>query len=146
MIFRLVFWKFRCPNSEGALGDEIQLHAVENELKETKVEAKLLHKKMVDGTTTLRFELSSKQDISWDSLKSLFVYGKKVDDFRMVKYEKLYMLNVSVTQQLMKENDALKKATEEDRKRLREQEETNKKQQKRLDKLEKMLRKLWNKK
>jgi hypothetical protein len=39
----------------------------------------------------------------------VFVYGKEVDDFRVVDYDAISMLNVSATQQLSKELDTLKK-------------------------------------
>jgi hypothetical protein len=37
-----------------------------------------------------------------------FVYGKKVNDFRSVDYDQLPSMNVSATQQLATENEALK--------------------------------------
>ncbi|MBS1618618.1 MAG: tail fiber domain-containing protein, partial [Bacteroidetes bacterium] len=50
-----------------------------------------------------------------ESAKSVFVYGKEVDDFRVVDYDRIYTLNVSATQELCRriaalqnENDALK--------------------------------------
>lgn len=39
----------------------------------------------------------------------VFVYGRRVDDFRVVDYEAIAMLNVSATQELARENEALKK-------------------------------------
>ena len=39
----------------------------------------------------------------------VFVYGRLVDDFRVVDYEAIAMLNVSATQELARENEALKK-------------------------------------
>ncbi|MBS1686754.1 MAG: tail fiber domain-containing protein, partial [Bacteroidetes bacterium] len=50
-----------------------------------------------------------------ESAKSVFVYGKEVDDFRVVDYDRIYTLNVSATQELCRriaalesENEALK--------------------------------------
>ena len=39
---------------------------------------------------------------------TVFVYGREVNDFHTVDYEAISMLNVSATQQLAKENEALK--------------------------------------
>ncbi len=39
----------------------------------------------------------------------VFVYGREVKDFHTVDYEAIAMLNVSATQELAKENEALKK-------------------------------------
>jgi hypothetical protein len=37
-----------------------------------------------------------------------FVYGKKVDDFHSVDYDQLFNMNISATQHLASDNDALK--------------------------------------
>ncbi len=44
--------------------------------------------------------------------ESVFVYGREVKDFRSVDYEAISMLNVSATQELKRENDALRAANE----------------------------------
>ncbi|MGL4363942.1 MAG: beta strand repeat-containing protein [Bacteroidales bacterium] len=41
--------------------------------------------------------------------KELFVYGKQVDDFRAVDYDRIFTLNVSATQALLKKVEALEK-------------------------------------
>lgn len=38
----------------------------------------------------------------------MFVYGRQVEDFRTVDYDAIAMLNVSATQQIKKELDAVK--------------------------------------
>ncbi len=45
----------------------------------------------------------------WDTEKPewLFVYGKEVDDFRQVDYDRIHTLNVSVTQELIRSMEAL---------------------------------------
>jgi hypothetical protein len=40
--------------------------------------------------------------------EGIFVYGKRVDDFMVVDYNRIYTLNVSTTQELCREVDALK--------------------------------------
>ncbi len=46
----------------------------------------------------------------WDEkpVKEIFVYGKEVSDFHSVDYDRIFTLNVSATQQLIKEMQALK--------------------------------------
>ena len=51
--------------------------------------------------------------------KEVFVYGMQVDDFRSVDYDAISMLNVSATQQLAKDNDALKKENKGLKKEIR---------------------------
>ncbi len=41
--------------------------------------------------------------------EKVFVYGKEIDDFHRVEYDKVFTLNVSATQQLAREVEALKK-------------------------------------
>ncbi len=53
-----------------------------------------------------RFKINSKFDIQ--NSKLIFVYGREVNDFHTVDYEAISMLNVSATQQLVKENKGLK--------------------------------------
>lgn len=48
----------------------------------------------------------------------VFIYGREVSDFRTVDYEALSMLGISAIQQLAKENDTLKKDSEELKNRL----------------------------
>jgi hypothetical protein len=42
----------------------------------------------------------------------LFVYGKKVDDYRVVEYQQVFAMGISAIQQLSKEIDALKQENE----------------------------------
>jgi len=48
----------------------------------------------------------------------VLVFGRSVEDFRMVDYEAISMLNVSATQQIKKELDSVKAENDELRKRL----------------------------
>jgi hypothetical protein len=48
-----------------------------------------------------------------DNYKDIFVFGKKVDDFRMLDYDRLFTLNISATQELSKEINMLKAENEE---------------------------------
>ncbi|WPV01752.1 tail fiber domain-containing protein [Mucilaginibacter sp. cycad4] len=43
-----------------------------------------------------------------DEYKDALVYGKQVDDFKMLDYNRLFVLNISATQQLKIENEQLK--------------------------------------
>ncbi|MCB0647837.1 MAG: tail fiber domain-containing protein [Saprospiraceae bacterium] len=52
--------------------------------------------------------------------EKLFVYGKMVDDFHIVDYDAIAMLNVSATQELSKEVERLKKELENQRIEVRE--------------------------
>lgn len=45
-----------------------------------------------------------------ESITSVFVYGREVNDFRSVDYEALAMLNVSATQELARQVEALRKS------------------------------------
>ncbi len=47
-----------------------------------------------------------------ESAKSVFVYGKEVDDFRVVDYDRIYTLNVSATQELCRRIAALQNENE----------------------------------
>lgn len=47
-----------------------------------------------------------------NDLGKVFVYGKKVDDFRVVDYDAISMLNVSATQELARRIEALEKENE----------------------------------
>jgi hypothetical protein len=40
--------------------------------------------------------------------RQVFVFGKRVDDFRVVDYDQLFSMNLGATQQLAAENRALK--------------------------------------
>ncbi len=51
------------------------------------------------------------KDIS-ESAKSVFVYGKEVEDFRVVDYDRIYTLNVSATQELCRRIAALQNENE----------------------------------
>lgn len=98
------------PDAEAASGDEVRLIATNLDLegdREVKVEAKLLSKKVLSGNTIL-IPMAFRDKLAWEGLKRVFVFGKKVDDVRTVNYNKIYNLNVSVTQELIKENEAFK--------------------------------------
>ena len=75
-------------------GDKIRLFNEKNEKAETEVKA-------VDGSS---FSVASDKDFS----DGAFVYGVEHSDVRAVDYEAIAMLNVSATQQLAKEVEALK--------------------------------------
>jgi len=64
--------------------------------------------------------------------KTMFVYGKQVKDFRSVDYTAISMLNVSATQELARQNEALKKRVSE----LESRERQVVALQKRVDELE----------
>ena len=109
----------RVSDTEAVPGDEVRIYVTENELKQTKIEVKLLSKKVLrSGNTSLRFKAPPSEEVVWENVKEAFVYGKKVDDFRTVKYEKIYQLNAVVTQGLLKDNDMLKKEFEQSEKQL----------------------------
>ena len=57
----------------------------------------------VKSVSTDSFDLDTDE-----SANAVFVYGRKVDDFHVVDYEGIAMLNVSATQALAQENRALK--------------------------------------
>ena len=44
-----------------------------------------------------------------NNTEKVFVYGKQVDDFRTVDYDRIFTLNVSATQELSRQVDDLKK-------------------------------------
>lgn len=57
------------------------------------------------------------------SYSKLFVYGKMVDDFRVVDYNAIAMLNVSATQVLIKEVETLKKREQQQTTIIEQQQE-----------------------
>jgi hypothetical protein len=75
------------------VGDKIRLIAkAQNEVEVTAVE----------GTTLTVKGWTEKET------KEVFVYGKQVNDFRVVDYDRIFTLNVSATQALIQEVDGLK--------------------------------------
>ncbi len=74
-------------------GNLVDLVADKEEMKETPVKAVLDAHRFVIACTK--------------APKSLFVYGKLVNDFQTVDYDAISMLNVSATQELKKRRDAL---------------------------------------
>jgi hypothetical protein len=70
----------------------------------------------------------------YEKADKIFVFGREVDDFRVVDYEALSMLGISAIQELAKQNDALKAKNT-----VLEQRLTN--QENRLEKLENLLTK-----
>jgi hypothetical protein len=48
-----------------------------------------------------------------ENYKDVFIFGKEVSDFRMIDYDRLFTLNVSATQQLSREIEALRAENEE---------------------------------
>ncbi len=69
---------------------------------------------------------------------TVFVYGRQVHDFHTVDYQALSMLNVSATQQLAKENEALKQRMTD----LEKENKVLKKQVQKISDLEVMLQEL----
>lgn len=64
---------------------------------------------------------------SLDGLKEAFVYGRQVNDFHTVDYEALSTLNISATQELLKQIEALKErlnVTEEENAKLKAEVQT----------------------
>jgi hypothetical protein len=68
-------------------------------------------KEMIKKVTEVIDEHSFKIE-SEEAIDRIFVYGKKVNDFRTVDYEAVAMLNVSATQELFKRIVALEKQVE----------------------------------
>ena len=73
----------------------------------------------------------------WDTEKPewLFVYGKEVDDFRQVDYDRIHTLNVSVTQELIRSMEALESE-------IAELKNENNKLKERRDRLDAQVRKM----
>ena len=67
---------------------------------------------MIETKVTVTGKNSFTIDANTGNYDDVFVFGKKVNDFRMVDYDRIAMLNVSATQQLSKEIDQLKKENE----------------------------------
>ena len=65
--------------------------------------------KKVFTTDKYTFSIADSTVLKYDSV---FVYGKLVGDFRMIDYDRIFTLNVSVTQELSKELDSLQKENE----------------------------------
>lgn len=83
---------------------------------------------VVKTATTINFTIDS------NKTGKVFVYGRQVDDFRSVDYEALSTLNISATQELLKKQEKL-----EAENKLQSEEIKN--LNKRLDVIEKMLKK-----
>ncbi len=73
------------------------------------------------------------------TLGDLFVYGREVKDFRVVDYEAIAMLNVSATQELARQNDALRTANEALAARVAELEAKDRARDTKLAAIEKLL-------
>ena len=69
---------------------------------------------------------------------TVFIYGKQVNDFHIVDYDALSMINISAIQQLIKENQDLQKSKEDLKTRI----ETVKMQLDKMEQLEQMLSEL----
>jgi cytoskeletal protein CcmA (bactofilin family) len=65
-----------------------------------------------EKVVTVTGELSFSIEGQADEYKDALVYGKQVDDFRMLDYNRLFVLNISATQQLKIENEQLKAKNE----------------------------------
>ena len=103
-----------------AAGDRIKLYAQESPLKETELEVAILKVKTVRGKTQIQFHLPEyAREIDWSRVRAVFVYGKEVHDFRSVRYNKLYLLNLRVTQELIKQNKELLERVSELEKRVK---------------------------
>ncbi len=74
-----------------------------------------------------------------EALDDLFVYGREVKDFRVVDYEAISMLNVSATQELARENAALRAANAALERRLAEVESKDRARDAKLAAIEKLL-------
>ena len=84
-------------NHEFAVGNEVKLVRSTGEEKNTTVLA------VADANTFV---------VDWTgeaAAEKIFVYGKKVDDFRVVDYDRIFSLNVSATQELARQVEELKK-------------------------------------
>jgi hypothetical protein len=64
---------------------------------------------MVETKVTVTGKNTFTIDATTGQFDDVFVFGKKVNDFRMVDYDRIAMLNVSATQELSKEIEQLKK-------------------------------------
>ena len=71
--------------------------------------------------------------------KNVFVYGKQVNDFRVVDYDRIFTLNVSVTQALIQEVDALKAQVQDLKAHNQVLEKSNVDGLKRMEKMENRL-------
>jgi hypothetical protein len=69
----------------------------------------------------------------------VFVFGREVPDFRTVDYDAIAMLNVSATQELKRENDALRAANAALERRLAEVESKDRARDAKLAAIEKLL-------
>ena len=81
------------------VGDQVDIYTESVSLKESKV---------IGVTDAHTFIVHCKE-----APESVFVYGKYVDDFRTVDYEAIAMLNVSATQELARQTDALQRRISE---------------------------------
>lgn len=84
-------------NHEFAVGDEVKLMLPTGDEKQTTVLA------VADANTFV---------VDWTGgavAEKIFVYGKKVNDFRVVDYDRIFTLNVSATQELARQVEELKR-------------------------------------
>lgn len=84
-------------NHEFAVGDEVKLMLPTGDEKQATVLA------VADANTFV---------VDWTdgaAAEKVFVYGKKVHDFRVVDYDRIFTLNVSATQELARQLEELKK-------------------------------------
>ena len=81
------------------VGDKVDLYGDATELKEVVVKSVI---------SANQFTVASEKP-----MKSCFVYGKQVKDFRTVDYDAIFMLNVSATQELARQNKTLQKRVDE---------------------------------
>jgi hypothetical protein len=77
-----------------AVGDKVKVMTEEGEVV----------KEVVSVTNDKTFKVASQE-----SHPQLFVYGKEVDDFHIIDYDAISMLNVSATQELTKQNEKQQK-------------------------------------
>ncbi len=73
---------------------------------------RLISKETKDVYEVLEVEEKRFRTTFTDDQDEVFVYGREVNDFRMVDYEAISMLNVSATQEIYREAQALKKQVE----------------------------------
>ena len=96
-----------------AKGDRLRLFVSDERGTEHRVEVRVFSVERTAQTARVYFREDSEgrtQNLSWSEAIHLFAYGKKVSDYRSVAYDKLYMANLKVTQDLLKEQARLRAA------------------------------------
>jgi hypothetical protein len=120
-------------NHEFAVGDQVKLMRSTGEEKHATVLA-------VADANTFVVDWTGEADA-----EKLFIYGKKVDDFRVVDYDRIFTLNVSATQELAREVEELKKENAALRSELNSAKAENKEMKASVEKFDARMRALENK-